>query len=204
MVDSFLIRLSRNRTYDVILSKEMTKPECRTYYRILRLLRDEFPHQPLPSIIGLKLITLFRIMREEEQSPRDVEGGTIQMTNQKQEPTKKPEAHSPLPLKVNYEEIPQRGGHTLESWEVVDADGNRVILWGDLGNDIDGAWVPLIVRRVNSGPYVDRKLELADELAKKVIEICKKYPECILTPKGYEVLVGLARQYQAMREETKP
>ena len=50
-------------------------------------------------------------------------------------------------------------------------------------------------------PKVKTREQIGDELAQEVQKAVDKYPEYILTPKGYENLGKLARQWFDMREE---
>lgn len=101
------------------------------------------------------------------------------------QPTKKPEVHSPLPLAL-----------TDDGDMVEDANGKTVLHDLDYYPSADSSWFPLIVRRVNSGPYVDKKLALADELT--VIALDENTQDDIY---WWQKLKDKACQYQSMQEE---
>ena len=70
------IRLTRKKLFPIVYTKEMSKVEFRTYYRVLKLLRREFGlefNDYLPPAIGLKIITLFRLLKIDEQAQKGKE-----------------------------------------------------------------------------------------------------------------------------------
>ena len=108
-------------------------------------------------------------------------------------PAKKPEAHSSLlPLK-------RRGCFIFKAGGPSDRYSTNDALCECSTNE----FAEFLVRRVNSGPEVDRKLQLAHDLTSNVVGLAilaESGGHDLPLPDEWEVVVELAREYQSMQE----
>ena len=122
-------------------------------------------------------------------------GGPCYCMLHNQEPTKQPAAaHSPLPWESEHRV--EEG----EDWfDVYSLDGIVVAETFDK----TGTNAQLIVRRVNEGPEVDRKLALANELAYYLLAYWESLEKGSPNNMARLQAVEAARQYQSMQEKGK-